>query len=67
MCSGKINLLITSTLNFQSVEGDRMLGLVFTVFLGFVPALINCITLFSGFNLFVQVAVLTKSAITFKF
>ena len=51
---GKINLVITSTLNSQSVEGDRMSGLTLSVFLGFVPALIICITLFSGFNLFVH-------------
>ena len=62
MSSGKINLVITSTLDSQSVEGDRMFRLVLTDFLGFVHALINCITLFSGFNLFIQMAVQTISA-----
>ena len=66
MCSANINLVITSTLNSQSVEGERMFGLVFTIFLGFVPSLINRITLFSGFSLFVQMVVQTTSAITFK-
>ena len=59
---GKINLVTTSTLNSQS-EGDRMFGLVFTNSISFVPALLNCITLFSGFNLFVQMALHTISAI----
>ena len=54
MCSRKINLVITSTFNSQSIEGDRMFGLGFIVFLGFMPALTNCISLFPGLNLFVR-------------
>ena len=65
MCSRKINLVITSTLYSQYVEGDRMFGLAFTV-LGFVPTLKNCIPLFSEFNLFVQMDEQTISTITFK-
>ena len=45
MCSRKINLVITSTVNSQFVECDRMSGLGFIVFLGFVPTLRNRISI----------------------
>ena len=66
MCSGNIDLVITLTFNSQSVEGDRMFGLGFAILLGFMPALRNCISLFPGLNLFIQMAVQTISAIAFK-